>query len=174
MTGARYGLIATVDEAGEVPDAVSSGLTPEERRWLVDWPRGPELFARLRDLPGPLRLADRPGYVLSFGSSPDITLSNTLQAAPMRRRGVHVGSLFLGEKESRREFTHDDKELPLLFASQGAIAISNVRTHRARQWARADLDSDAVYDFSKYVRYCFIPIFVVMFFLCKQSGSELG
>ena len=58
LTGARYGLIATVDEAGEVGDLVSSGLTPEEHRGLVDWPHGPELFAHLRDLPGPLRLDD--------------------------------------------------------------------------------------------------------------------
>ena len=57
LTGARYSLIVTVDEAGEARDFFTSGLTPEEHRELVEWPDGPRLFAYLRDLPGPLRLA---------------------------------------------------------------------------------------------------------------------
>ena len=141
LTGARYGLIATVDEAGEVRDLVSSGLTPDEHRGLVDWPHGPELFAHLRDLPGPLRLDDLPGYVRALGFSHDLTFSMTLQAMPMRHHGVHVGSFFLGEKEGDREFTDEDEEILVLFASQAATAIANARTHRDEQRARADLEA---------------------------------
>ena len=141
LTSARYGLVATVDETGEVGDLVSSGFTPDELRGLVDWPHGPELFAHLRDLPAPLRLDDLPGYVRSLGFSHDLTFSKTLQATPMRHRGVHVGSFFLGEKKDDREFTDEDEEILVLFASQAATAIANARTHRDERRARANLEA---------------------------------
>ena len=78
LTGARYGLIATVDEAGEVGDLVSSGLTPDEHHGLVDWPHGPELFAHLRDIPGPFCRRHRAArghardYPMAFESAEDV------------------------------------------------------------------------------------------------------
>ena len=141
LTGARYGLIAAVDEAGQPQEFVTSGLTPEEQRQLLDWPHGLRLFEHLRDLPGPLRLQDLPAYIRSLGYSPDLVLSKTLQATPMRHRGVHVGAFFLGEKQGRQEFTTDDEEILVLFASQAAAAIANARVHRAEQRARADLEA---------------------------------
>ena len=141
LTGARYGLIATVDEAGEVQDFVSSGITPDEHRQLVDWPHGPQLFEHLRNLPGAVRLADLPGYIRSLGYPPDLIFSNTLQATPMRHRGLHVGNFFLGEKEGGQEFTEEDEEVLVLFASQAATAIANARTYRDERRARADLEA---------------------------------
>ncbi|WP_419860877.1 hypothetical protein [Candidatus Palauibacter sp.] len=40
LTGARLGVITTFDERGEVRDFVTSGLSPEERRAVVEWPDG--------------------------------------------------------------------------------------------------------------------------------------
>ena len=65
LTGARCGVIATVDEAGQAQDFVSSGLSPQEHRQLAEWPDGPRLFEHLRSLPGTLRLPDLNGYVRS-------------------------------------------------------------------------------------------------------------
>ena len=59
----------------------------------------------------------------------------------MRHRGVHVGDFFLGEKEGGREFTADDEEVLVLFASQAANAIANARAHRDERRARADLEA---------------------------------
>ena len=70
LTGARYGVIATVDEAGEGSDFVTSGFTPEEHRQYAEWPDGPRLFAHLRDLPGPLRLTDLPALRPGTRASP--------------------------------------------------------------------------------------------------------
>ena len=58
LTAARYGVIATVDGAGRVGDFVSTGLTEDEHRRLVEWTDGPRLFARLRELPSTVRTAD--------------------------------------------------------------------------------------------------------------------
>ena len=56
LTGARYGVIATIDESGQVQDVVTAGFTAEEERRLADWPNGVQLFEHFRDLAGPLRL----------------------------------------------------------------------------------------------------------------------
>ena len=141
LTAARYGIITTIDEAGEVREFVTSGFTPEEKQEFVDWPDGPKLFAYFRDLPGPIRLTDLPALVRSLGFSPDLMRSKTFQGTPMRHRGVHVGNFFLGEKEGAPEFTDEDEEILLLFASQAATAIANARAHRDERQARADLEA---------------------------------
>jgi len=141
LTAARYGIITTIDEAGEVREFVTSGFTPEEKHQFVDWPDGPKLFAHFRDLPGPVRLTDLPALVHSLGFSPDLMRSRTFQGTPMRHRDVHVGNFFLAEKEGAPAFTDEDEEILLLFASQAATAIVNARTHRDEQRARADLEA---------------------------------
>ena len=56
LTGARYGMIATVDDAGEIEEFIASGLSDDERRQMEEWPHGYAFFEHLRDLPGALRL----------------------------------------------------------------------------------------------------------------------
>ena len=141
LTGARYGAIATIDEAGAAQDFVTSGFTADEHRKLVEWPDGPRLFEYFRDLPGPLRIPDVPAYVRSLGFSPDRLPSKTFQGTPMRHLGVHVGNFYLVEKEGGEAFTDEDEEVLVLFASQAATAIANARTYRAEQRARAGLEA---------------------------------
>ena len=105
------------------------------------WPHGYQFFEHLSNLPEPLRLADLPAYLRSLGYSEELTLSKTLQAMPIRHRGVHVGNFFLGEKAGERAFTGEDEEILVLFASQAATAIANARAHRDEQRARADLEA---------------------------------
>ena len=141
LTGAHYGAIATIDETGGVRDFVTSGFTPEEKRQFAEWDDGPRLFAHLRDLPGPLRLADLPDYAHERGFSPDLMRSKTLQSIPMRHSGEQVGNLFVAEKAGAEDFTEEDEELLELFASQAAAAIVNARAHLDEQRARADLEA---------------------------------
>ena len=142
LTGARYGAIATIDEAGAPQDFVTSGFTADEHRHIVEWPDGPRLFEFFRDLPGPLRIPDVPAYVRALGFSPDDRLpSKTFQGTPMRHRGVHVGNFYLVEKAGGEAFTDEDEEILVLFAAQAATAIANARTYRAERRARADLEA---------------------------------
>ena len=67
LTGARSGVITTIDEQGEVQDFVTSGLSPEEYRKMVEWSDGRRLFEHLRDQAKPLRVADLPGYLDLLG-----------------------------------------------------------------------------------------------------------
>jgi len=141
LTGARLGLIVTVDAAGHVEDFVTSGFTRDEKAHMADWPDGSRLFAHFRDLDAPLRVSNLPAYVRELGFSSDRIYSNTVQSVPMRHRDVSVGNFFVGEKEEGKEFTSDDEEIVTLFASQAATAIANARAHRAEQRARTDLET---------------------------------
>ena len=141
LTGARYGVITTIDKTGQVQDFVTSGFTPDEHQQLAAWSDGPRLFEHFRDLPGAIRLRDLPGYVRSLGFSSDLMRSKTLQGTPIRHRGVHVGTFFLAEKEGGPEFTGEDEEVLVLFASQAATAIANTRTHQAERRARSNLEA---------------------------------
>ena len=141
LTGARFGAIATIDEAGAPQDFVTSGFTEEEHRRIAEWSDGPRLFEHFRDLPGPVRIADVPAYVQELGFPTDRLPSKTFQGTPMRHRGVHVGNFYLVEKEGGDAFTDQDEEILVLFASQAATAIANARAYRAERRARADLEA---------------------------------
>ena len=141
LTAARYGLIVTVDDEGQAQEFFSSGVDPDVHRRMEQWPDGPRLFEHFRNLPGALRLDDLPQYVGSLGFSSELMVVKTFQMTPMRHRGTLVGVFFLGEKEDGGQFTGEDEEILLLFASQAAMAVSNARTHRDEQRARADLEA---------------------------------
>ena len=141
LTGARSGVITTIDERGQVQDFVTSGLPPEERRMMLEWPDGPRLFEHLRDLATPLRVADLPGYLGSLGLSSNPWGAKTLQGTPMHHGGEHLGHFFLADKEDGEAFTAEDEEILVLFASQAATAIANARTHLDVERARASLEA---------------------------------
>ena len=141
LTGARSGVIAMVDDAGRPHGFVSSGITPEDHRRMEEWREGRRLFAHLRELPGPFRIRDMPGYLRSLGFSAPALPGETLQGTPMRHRDVDMGSLFLTEKEGGREFTREDDEVLVQFGSLAAAAIAIARAYREEQLARAKLEA---------------------------------
>ena len=141
LTGARWGVIVTVDEANAPLDFVFSGFTPEEKQELFAWPDSARLFGHFRALQGPVRVDDLAAYVRALGIEPPPAFSRTFQGTPMRHRDAEVGSFFLADKMDGKAFTDDDEEVLTLFAAQAATAIANARTHRAEQRARADLEA---------------------------------
>ena len=141
LTGAGCGAITTMDASGQLQDFVTSGLTPDEHQRFVDLPQGLDLWAYMREIPQPLRLADLDAHLSAVGFPAYPTLARTFLGAPVRYRDVHVGNFYLGDKEAGREFTREDEEVLVLFASLAAAAIANARKHRDEQQARADLEA---------------------------------
>ena len=141
LTGARWGALVRVDEAGAPQDFMLSGFAPEEELELLAWPHSLRLFEHFRGLPGPLRLADLSDYVRTLGMTPHRMFSRSFQGTPMRHRGVGVGYFFLADKADGEPFTEADEEVLMLFASQAASAIANARSHRDERRARADLEA---------------------------------
>ena len=140
LTGARHRVIMTIDERGTVRDFVTSGLGQGKLGNKVEWEDGIRFFEHLQSLSVPLRVADLPDYLCSLGLS-QFSIGMTLQGTPLQHRGEHLGDFFLGNKEGGEAFTAEDEEILVLFASQAATTISNARTHREVERARADLEA---------------------------------
>ena len=144
LAGARIGGMTVLDEDGDLQAFITSGMAPEDRQRFVDLPGGPEFFAYLSMMPGPLRLADFSAHTTAAGLpeiGPPLGPVKTFLGAPIRHRGRHVGNLYLSDKQGGPEFTAEDEETLAMFASQAATAIANARRLRDEQRARADLET---------------------------------
>ena len=143
LTGARYALITTLDGSGQAEEFLVSGLTPDEARQLWELPTGQQFFQYLSGLPGPLRVRDFAGHVRSMGLPdfhPPVPVSSFL-AAPLRHQGASVGNINVARSEPGQEFTREDEETLVMFASQAALVIANARRHRDELRARSDLET---------------------------------
>ena len=145
LTDARYGVIITLDDRGQVENFLASGLTDEETQQLFALPEGLKIFEYLITVPGPLRVPDFASHLRSQGLSEfhpptGISIRASL-GAPIRHRGEHVGNIYLAKSEPGQEFTREDEETLVMFASQAALVIGNVRKYRDEQRARADLET---------------------------------
>ena len=146
LTGARYGVITLLDAAGQVEDYLASGMTSEEAQRLWDLPEGMKFFEYFGAIPEPLRLRDLHGYLRSLGLPefrPPVTMSSSVSflVAPIHHRDERVGNIYVAEAESDREFTTEDEEILVMFASQTALVITNARRYRDEQRARNDLET---------------------------------
>ena len=143
MTASRYGAITVLGEAGQTPDFIVSGLSREEHQGLWDMPQGRAFFEYLSGLEQPLRVSniDRHLSALNLPSFLPSVPVKSLLVAPIRHQGVGVGTIFLGHDREDREFTLEDEETLVMFASQAAMAIANARRHREERRARADLET---------------------------------
>ncbi len=137
LTGARYGAVNTLDDYGQPRDFVTSGLTDEEQRRLMQWPDATRLFVHI--LPGVLEgQEDDPERLRPNGFSAGPL---TFRETPMHHQGRHLGNCYLAGKERGGEFTSADDEAMALFARQAAGAIANARAYRAEHLARAGLEA---------------------------------
>ena len=146
LTGARYGVLTLLDDSGGIRDFLSSGMTAEEAGQLWDLQDGLLLFEYLNGISEPLRLPDLLGHIRSLGLPefrPPLALGPVVSflAAPVLHRGKRAGNVYVAEKEAGVEFTREDEETLVMFASQAALVIANARTHREEQRARTDLET---------------------------------
>ena len=144
LTGARTAGITALDERGQLWEFVTSGLTPEEHRLVVELPGGLEFFAYLSQLPEPLRVADFSAFAREAGLpeiGPPLGPVDAFLRTPIRLLGRQVGDIYLAGKVDDGEFTRDDEETLALFASQAALAIANARRHLEERRGREYLET---------------------------------
>ncbi len=146
LTGARYGVMALIDEEGQVQDFLSSGMTGAEAEqvWMI--PERWQLFEYLGRISEPLRIPDLVGQARSMGLAdfrPPLPVGQGIPflASPVFHRGQRVGNIFLADKDGGAEFSRADEEVLLMFASQAALVITNARTYRDERQARNDLET---------------------------------
>ena len=143
LTTSKYGVLTTLEEPERPHDFVTSGMSAEDRQILKDTPpEGLLVYKYLSGLREPLRVSDYGDYVSSVGISDFLPFSvNSFLTAPIRHGGEAVGNIYLAREEQGKDFTQEDEETLVLFASQAALVISNARRHREEQRARANMET---------------------------------
>ena len=142
LTDARYGAVGVFDDSGRLREFITSGINPEERSLLGDLPRGLGLLGHLNEIQEPLRLADLTQHSSSVGFPENHPPMKTFLGAPIRHRSEPVGSIFLTEKEGGEEFSEEDEEILVMFASQAAIAIVNALRHKEERRSRDQVETE--------------------------------
>ena len=143
LTDSKYGVLTTLDESERPQDFVTSGMSAEDYQAMEDFlAEGLWVYQYLSSLQEALRVSDYSGYVSSIGLSDLLPFPvSSFLAAPIRHGGEAVGNIYLAKQEPGRDFTQEDEETLVLFASQAALVISNARRHREEQRARSDMET---------------------------------
>ncbi len=143
LTGSRYGAITVLSDDGQTSNLIVSGVTADEREALLEMPEAPAFFAYLSAVDEPLRIRDIDAHMSAEGLPsfrPPLPAASLL-VAPIRHQGVGVGTVYLAHDQADREYTREDEETLVMFASQAALVIANARRHRQEQQTRADLET---------------------------------
>lgn len=142
LTGARYGVVVTLDDSGMPEHVFTAGMSPDQRQQLNESEEGLAVFDYLRNLTEPLRVRDYRAHLTSLGLPEFCPVPvGSFMAMPIRHRGEDIGTIFLGNLEGGEDFGREDEETLVMFGTQAALVIANARTHRDEQRARADLEA---------------------------------
>ena len=146
LTGGKSGVITLLDDSGQVQDFFAHGISSEKAQSLWNMPQHSKFFDYLGKITEPVRVKDLRTYVRELGFSefrPPTTASPVLAIlmAPILHLNELVGHIYVGEKGDGREFTLEDEEVLVVFASQAALAIANARRYREEQETRAYLET---------------------------------
>ena len=148
LTEARYGMLVPFEGTGGVrlENAFTFGMTPAEAAELRDVLTGSGLCDLADQMPGPTRLPDlqghfdslgHPGFMPPLDFNPPLSFLGEL----LRHGSQSIGAVYLAEKTSGPEFTAEDEETLVMFASQASLVMANSRRYREEQRARADLET---------------------------------
>ena len=146
VTDARYCVVTLPNDEGQVQEFLVSGMPPDWVGQMRSFPEAAPLHDYLCGFEEPLRLRDLYSHVGALGlpivrapGSSAETMS--FLSAPIRHRDESVGYFFLAGKVNGPEFTAEDEETLVMFASQTALVIANARRYRDQQRAMADREA---------------------------------
>ena len=146
LTDATYGVATVLGDAGGVEHVLASGMDEDEAARLWHIPGAADIFERISAIPHAQRMADFSAQMRAW-NLPDLSWPIQLShapaflAAPIRHVGETVGNFYLLEKHEGGEFSGEDEETLVTFASEAALVIANARTYREEQRVRAHLEA---------------------------------
>jgi len=138
LTGATYGALGVIDQAGVALDEfITVGIPPDRIATIGELPRGRGVLGALIRDHETLRLRNLAADPRSVGFPPGHPPMATFLGVPIVLRGTSFGNLYLTEKAGGDEFSDEDEEIVYLLAAQAAVAIENARLYESsRQWSR--------------------------------------
>lgn len=134
LTGAQYGVLALVDDAGAMADFVIHGVDAETRAMIPSLPTGHGLLGMLlEDTAGPIRVDRISDHPQSFGFPAHHPPMDTFLGVPVRVDGSVFGNLYLAEKADGQPFDDADEQLLGELAQIAGLVIGNARMYAGAQ-----------------------------------------
>lgn len=139
LLDARYGAISVIDEQNRIEEFVTSGVSDERRRQIGDPPVGHGLLGVVLHRGQRLRIPDVASDPRSYGFPEHHPPMGSLLAVPITCKSPFRGNLYVADKTTADEFSPEDEETLVRFATEAAIAIDNADLHqRLRHLAVAE------------------------------------
>ncbi len=127
---ARYGAIAVIDDVGNVDRFVTSGISDERRQRIGEPPRGKGLLGVGLHEGQSLRIPRMGQDPRAVGFPAHHPKMESLLAVPIVCSGPFRGNLYVTEKETGAEFSAEDEQTLVRFATAAAIAVDNADLHQ--------------------------------------------
>jgi signal transduction histidine kinase len=130
LLDARYGALSVIDDQNRIESFVTSGITPEQRARIGPPPTGHGLLGVVLNQGQHLRITDIGSDPRSHGFPDHHPAMHSLLAVPVLCLGPFRGNLYLTEKQGGEQFTPEDEQSLVRFATTAAIAIDNAHLHQ--------------------------------------------
>lgn len=130
LIDARYGALSVINNENRIETFVTSGISKDERSRIGSPPVGRGLLGVVLHEGHRLRLHDIRGDGRSVGFPAHHPPMQSLLAVPVLCAGPFQGNLYLSDKKSGEDFTAEEEESLVRFATTAAIAIDNAYLHR--------------------------------------------
>ena len=127
LVHAQYAALGIVDEAGQITQFITSGMSAEQRRAIGDLPHGHGLLGLIIRENRSYRIPTIASHPESYGFPPDHPPMSSFLGVPVTFKGEVVGRLYLTNKQKAPEFRAEDQALLETFALHAGIAIENAR-----------------------------------------------
>jgi nitrate/nitrite-specific signal transduction histidine kinase len=130
LLDARYGALSVPSPTGGIEAFITQGISPEERALIGPPPVGHGLLSVVLEEGQRLRMPDLTRDPRSIGFPAHHPPMHSLLAVPIVSGGRVLGNLYVAEKHGAAEFSVEDEETLVRFATQAVLAIENARLHR--------------------------------------------
>jgi len=127
---AEYGAIAVYDDKGLINEFIISGMSDYQRDLIGSPPEGRGLLGLVLKQGQRLRLANVPQDPRSAGFPDHHPEMHSLLAVPIVCKGPFRGNLYVTEKKTPPEFSDEDENTLIRFATSAAIAIDNAHLNQ--------------------------------------------
>jgi signal transduction histidine kinase len=179
LVEARYGAISVVDESGCIVSFLTSGITAAEHERIGHPPVGKGVLGIPLREGRSVRVADVASHPRAAGFPPHHPPMRSLLAVPIVGKEGHRGNLYVADKTTAPEFSEEDEQCLVRFATTAAIAIDAARLHqRLRNLAVAEervrIAREMHDGLAQILAYVNAKAQAVKAFLAKGDAAEAG
>jgi signal transduction histidine kinase len=133
LLDAKYGAISVVGDSGQILQFLSSGMPKEVISRIGPPPQGLGLLGVIMHGGEPIRLDEIQTHPRSAGMPEHHPEMTSLLGVPIACKSPFRGNIYLTDKVTSKEFSHEDEQTLVRFAATASVAIDNSYLHQQLQ-----------------------------------------